>query len=73
MLELEAPGWSRRSIPDEAAHEHGRVQRVHADENSCRRHAFSVEPTREAVDQLFERQVAQTDLASQRDKLIAST
>ena len=59
MLELEARGRSRRPIPDEAAHQHHRVQRVHADENPRDRHARRVEPPREAVDQLFERQVAQ--------------
>ena len=59
MLELEARGRSRRPIPDEAARQHHRVQRVHADEDPRDRHALSAEPAREAVDQFLERQVAQ--------------
>ena len=59
MTELEVRTEARCAIPDHAARPHHGVQRVHADESTRHRYAHGVQPPREAVDHLLQRQVAQ--------------
>ena len=59
MAKLEMRGRPRRAVPDQAAHPHHRMKRVHADEDARHGHAHVVQPPREAVDHLLQWQVAQ--------------
>jgi len=59
MTELEVLAEARCAIPDHAARPHHGMERVHADEGARHGHAHVVQPPREAVDHLLQRQVAQ--------------
>ena len=62
MAELEVRGGPGRAVPDQAARAHHGMERVHADEDARHGHAHLVQPPREAVDHLLERQVAQAPI-----------
>ena len=62
VMELEARGGSGGTVPDQAAHPHHGMQRVHAGEDTRHRHADLVQAAREAVDDVVERQAAQAGI-----------
>ena len=62
VLELEMRPKARTTLPNETAHAHHGMQRVHADESPRHRHAGLVQATRETVDEVVERQAAQAGI-----------